>query len=363
MNITIAGAGVIGCAIAHELASRGARVRVLDARPPGGGATRASAGILAPYTEGHDETLLRLCLRGLSLYDGFLERVTHDAAQPVEYERHGTTQVAFTLDEANRLKRAARTLGTARVDHTLLTASDVRRFEPAVAPAAVGGLHIPTQGYVAAGELTRALAMAAMRHGAAFEMVSALAVEARDNVHVRTSAGTIEGDVLVIAAGSWSSSIDGVSAPPDAVKPIRGQLLQLRLPQRPAERIIWGNECYLVPWRDGAVLVGATVEDVGFDEHATVEGMQHLLQAAVTLVPSLAEAQIDEVRVGLRPATRDELPAIGASSTMPHVFYATGHYRNGILLAPLTARLVADLVLEGKTDDDLAALRPERLGL
>jgi glycine oxidase len=358
VNITIAGAGVIGCAIAHELASRGARVRVLDARAPGGGATRASAGILAPHTEGHDQALLRLCLRSLSLYDDLLDRVTHDSGHTVEYERHGTTQVAFNLDEANRLKRAARILGEGGFEHRLLTAGDVRRLEPAVSPAAVGGLHIPTQGYVAAGDLTRALAAAAMRRGATFDPSPAVTV---GDGTVKTPAGTVGSDVVIVAAGSWSSRIGGTRT--DAVKPIRGQLLQLRLPERPAERIVWGSQCYLVPWRDGTVLVGATVEDVGFDEHATTTGVQQLLDAAVTLMPALRQALFEEVRVGLRPMTRDELPAIGASSTMPHVFYATGHYRNGVLLAPLTARLVADLVLDGKQDDDLAMLRPERLGL
>jgi glycine oxidase len=363
VNVTIAGAGVIGCAIAHELAARGARVRVLDQRGPGGGATRASAGILAPYVEGHDPTLLRLTLRSLALYDDFLERVTGDAGEPVEYERRGTVQVGLNLDEANRLKRAARILGETRVEHGLLTASDVRRLEPSVTPAAVGGLHIPQQGYVAVGELTRALTAAAMRHGAAFDVGSAVAVHGGNVARVETPTDVIESDILIIAAGSWSSSINGSKAPADAVKPIRGQLLQLRLPQRLAERIIWGSDCYLVSRRDGAVLVGATVEDAGFDERATASGVQQLLQSAQTLMPALREAAFEEVRVGLRPMTRDELPAIGPSSTMPHVFYATGHYRNGILLAPLTARLVADLVLDGTADDDLALLRPERIGL
>ena len=147
------------------------------------------------------------------------------------------------------------------------------------------------------------------------------------------------------------------------MKPIRGQLLRLRLPQRPATHVIWGNDCYLVCRRDGSVLAGATVEDVGFDERATSAGVQDLLRGAVALMPSLRDAAFEEVRVGLRPMTRDELPAIGASSTMPHVFYATGHYRNGVLLAPLTARLVADLVLEGGTDGDLTSVSPERLRL
>jgi thiazole synthase len=157
--------------------------------------------------------------------------------------------------------------------------------------------------------------------------------------------------------------VDGVSASPDVIRPIRGQLLQLRLPARPAERVLWGQDCYLVARCDGAVLAGATVEDVGFDERATLTGVQQLLHSAVALMPALQDAIFEDVRVGLRPKTRDELPAVGASSTMPHVFYATGHYRNGVLLAPLTARVVADLVLDGKAGEELAVMKPQRLGL
>ena len=363
MNITIAGAGVVGCAIACELASRGARVRVLDGRGPGAGATRASAGILAPYIEGHDPTLRRLGVRSLALYDELLSRLTRDGGEDVEYERHGTLQIALNLDEANRLKRAARSLGEARIDHTLLDAADVRRQEPMVTAEAVAGLEVPHQGYVAPTELTRALAADAMKHGATFDVATVTAVEGGDVARVHTAGAAIESDAVIVAAGSWSTSLDGVRAEPDAVKPIRGQLLQLRLPQRPAERIIWGEDCYLVSRRDGVVLAGATVEDVGFDERATSAGVQQLLRGALVLMPALRDAAFEEVRVGLRPMTRDELPVIGASSTMPHVFYATGHYRNGVLLAPLTARLIADLVHDGRADDDLSSMRPERLGL
>jgi glycine oxidase len=363
VNITIAGAGVVGCAIAYELAARGARVRVLDGRAPGGGATRASAGILAPHIEGHDPRLLALGLRSLGLYDEFLARVARDSGESVEYERNGTIQIAVNPDQANRLKRAARSLGDARVEHELLDATGVPRVEPAVTAAAVAGLHIPMHGSVAAGDLTRALAAAAMRQSAIFDVGSVVAVEGGATARVRTTGEIIESDAVVIAAGSWSTSLDGVRAAPQTVKPIRGQLLQLRLPQRPGQHVIWGSDCYLVPRRDGVVLAGATVEDVGFDERATSSGVQQLLEAAMALMPALRDAAFEEVRVGLRPKTGDELPAVGASSTMPQVFYATGHYRNGVLLAPLTARLVADLVLNGETDPDLGIVEPRRLGL
>ena len=363
MNITIAGAGVIGCAIAHELAARGARVRVLDSRAPGGGATRASAGILAPYIEGHDPAILALGVRSLDLYDDFIRRVTADAGQEVEYERHGTVEVAMTLDEAMALRRRARTLAGAGIGHSLLDAGDVRRLEPEITPAAVAGLHVREHGYVAAAELTRALTSAAMRHGATFDVGTVASVDSDSVARVRTADAVIESDAVIVAAGSWSTGLGGVDVVPDAVKPIRGQLLQLRLPHRCAERVIWGSDCYLVARRDGSVLAGATVEDVGFDERATSSGVQQLLDRALALMPALRGAAFEEVRVGLRPRTRDELPAVGASSTMPHVFYATGHYRNGVLLAPLTARLVADLVLDGKADESLTRLEPGRLGL
>jgi glycine oxidase len=362
VKVTIAGAGVIGCAIAYELASRGAHVRVLDARGPGGGATRASAGILAPYIEGHDPALRQMGVRSLALYDEFLDRVSRDGDVEVEYERRGTLQVALTLDEANRLKRTARSFGDAGIEHGLLDSGEVRRREPALTAEAIAGLETPEQGYVAPGDLTRALAAAAMRLGATFDIGSALAVESGAAARLRTASGVIESDVVILAAGSWSTGIDGVR-PAEAVKPIRGQLLQLRLPQRPATHVVWGDDCYLVSRRDGVVLAGATVEDVGFDERATAVAVRQLLRASMRLMPSLCDAVFEEVRVGLRPMTRDELPAIGASSTMPHVFYATGHYRNGVLLAPLTAMLMADLVLNGRVDEDLSSVRPDRLGL
>jgi glycine oxidase len=130
-----------------------------------------------------------------------------------------------------------------------------------------------------------------------------------------------------------------------------------------ASRVLWGPGCYIVPRQDGTVLVGATVEDVGFDERATLGGVRALVDAASALVPGLDAASLEDVRVGLRPATADELPLIGPSATMPQVFYAAGHYRSGVLLAPLTAGLVADLVLDGRAGRELDALRPARFGL
>jgi glycine oxidase len=180
---------------------------------------------------------------------------------------------------------------------------------------------------------------------------------------VRTAGGVIESDVVIVAAGSWSSSLDGASAVPDAVKPIRGQLLQLRFAEPTLSTVVWGTACYLVPWQDGNVLVGATVEDVGFDEAVTAGGIRQLLDSGERLVPALRSAAFTEARAGLRPASSDELPIIGPSATARGVFYATGHYRNGVLLAPLTAALIADLLINGHRRSELEPVRPDRFGL
>ena len=351
MQITVIGAGVVGLAIAHELASRGAGVRIVDARGPGQGATWASAGILAPHIESHSDALLELSVGSLREYDSFIDRVTVDSDQLIEYQRNGSLQVALNAEEAARLSSAAARLAAAHVQHELLDAGAARQLEPALGDI-VSALHVPEHGYVGVRSLVSALveALAERDVTVAESQVQDLQAEAD------------AADAVIVSAGSWSQDLAvlGKGVP---VRPIRGQILHLRLPRPPASRVIWGERCYLVPWEDGSVLVGATSEDVGFDERATVAGVRTLLERGSELLPELTAAFFDEVRVGLRPATPDELPVIGASSTMRGVFYATGHYRNGVLLAPLTALAVADLVLEGRARPELASVGPDRFGL
>ena len=386
MDIVVVGAGVVGCSIAYELAARGARVRVLDGRGAGLGATRASAGMLAPYTEGHIPALRTLGIHSLDHYDRFIERVRAESGHVIEYERTGSLHVAVGPEEHAQLCATAEALRNEGVAHTLLDAGEARALERAVRPDLAGAIHIQDHGYVAAGALTSALAEAAARRGAAFQISRVLSIAGGRIPRVETEAGDIDADAVIVSAGSWSGLLaadapvaqstsaaaprrpsalpgggSGQRMPP--VKPIRGQLVRLRLDDRAAERVIWGSGCYLVPWRDGTVLAGATVEDVGFDEAATVSGVLRLLHESTRLLPILREGGFADVRVGLRPMTADELPAIGASSTMRQVFYATGHYRNGVLLAPLTAALTADLVLEGRAGPELSLVRPDRLGL
>jgi glycine oxidase len=361
VKVTVVGGGIIGCAIAHALTSRGAAVRIVDMRGAGRGATQASAGILAPYIEGHIDALLQLGVSSLALYDEFVARVSADARQPIEYERSGSLHVARNEAAAMELAIAARRFAHAGVAHELMAPHEAHRLEPALSPRIVSALLLPDHGYVRAAELTSALSKAAIQQGA--EMIVASVEEicsGNGTCFVQSSAGRLESDAVVVAAGSWSGRLPPLTPP---VRPVRGQLLHLHFEKRPLSRVVWGTDCYLVPWRDGSLLVGATVEEVGFDETATAAGVTRLLESSADLLTTTPEARFDAVRIGLRPGTPDELPLIGPSSTMPGVYYATGHYRNGVLLSPLTAKLVADLVLEGRRHPDLQLVRPDRFGL
>jgi glycine oxidase len=363
-DVLVVGAGIIGCAIARELASRGVSVQVLDARGVGRGATQASAGILAPYIEGHEGgTLLELTVRSLDLYDAWIETVRAESGIDVEYQRSGSLEVALDPQSAEHLIQLFERFGR-HAELVWLDASQARTQEPALSDSTLGALSVPTHGYVAAPALTEALACAAHSRGAVFHHSRRVrSVHASsDRVEIHTHEGeSYRASRVVMAAGSWTGGVEGLSdAAAREVRPVRGQLLRVRWRAKPLEQIVWGPSCYLVPWRDGTVLVGATMEEVGFDERNTAGGVRTLLDAARTLVPGMDDATFLEARAGLRPATSDGLPLIGFSDTTDLIVYATGHYRNGVLLAPLTAKLVGDLLVENRRDEVLGVVGPGR---
>ena len=364
-DVIVVGAGVVGCAAAYELAQRGASVQIVDERPVAMGATQASAGVLAPFIEAREGPMLDLTVRSLDMYDDFMTRVSADAGVAVAYRRTGTVDVATSDAELRGLQTTAEALERRGVKAVLLDAAATRAEEPQLGDGAVGGLLIEAHGFVAAADLTRALVAAARRHGAQLLESSRVRriVRRGSDLVVETDRGSLTGDAVVVAAGSWSGGIavDGIAARLP-VRPVRGQLLALAWNGTPLRRVTWSSRCYLVPWDDGTLLVGATVEEAGFDERATVAGVRDLLEAASDLVPHAWTAGFRGVRVGLRPATLDNLPVIGASRLVPNLMYATGHYRNGVLLAPLTAQLVADAMLDKRIDPLLAALAPSRFG-
>ena len=364
-DVAVVGAGVIGEAVAYELVTRGASVTLLDARGAGLGSTQAAAGMLVPYIEGFGRPLLPLAARSLDMYDHFVERLTRDTGIDVGYTRTGSLQVATEEDAVDALKAVAVSANAAGVTCQLLDARETLEAEPHLTPDVKAGLLIPQHGSVVAIDLSGALSAANIKHGARV-MVPARArriAQRGSAMEVDLESGDhLTAQQVVVAAGSWTGqiTIDGIPALP--VRPVRGQLLQLAWAGPPLKRIAWGSRCYLVPSGPNSVLVGATVEEAGFDERTTVAGVHDLLQAATDFVPHIWQASFTAARVGLRPATPDEMPVIGRSKKVQGVVFATGHFRNGILLAPFTAKAVADLVLDNREDPLLAVTSPQRFG-
>jgi glycine oxidase len=365
-DIVVVGAGIVGCAIAHELARRGASVQIVDDRPAGMGATQASAGILAPHIEAREgHPLLDLTTRSLELFDNFILSLGSTGGVPL-YRRTGTLEVATDGESMRRLESEAQALQRRGVESRLLDGGAARSEEPHLSGAVVGGLLVPTHGFVAAGDLTRALTAAARRHGAQLIERGRVrrVVRSGTDLRVETDRGSLTGNAVVLAAGSWSGQIviDGIEARLP-VRPVRGQLLHLGWAGARVGRVVWSDRCYVVPWEDGTLLVGATVEEAGFDERTTTAGVRDLIEAAAEVLPHAWTAALIAAKAGLRPATPDDLPVIGRSTVLPNVMYATGHFRNGVLLAPLTAQLVADAMLEGRHDPLMKLTAPERFGV
>lgn len=365
-SVIVVGAGIVGCTIAHQLARSGAHVRVLETRQPGQGATRASAGILAPYIEGHESAVLRaLGRRSLDQFDAFITELRAASGRDVVYQRTGTFELAFDDADVDRLTALSAALSGGGIDNRWVPPQAFGDYEPLASTAARGALFIATHGFVGVTSVTLAAAAAAERLGASITTeTGAIRIHSlpAGRVGVETAGASWDADRVVLAAGSWSSQISVEGADRVPVKPIRGQLIELKAEPGALRRVVWGPTGYLVPWPDGTVLVGSTVEDVGFDERHTDEGVASLRATAAALAPSLADAPIAAVRTGLRPRGPDDLPILGHSAAVPGLIYATAHYRNGVMLTPLTVQLVDGLAFDRAGDQALRDLDPARHG-
>ncbi len=362
-DVVVIGGGVVGCAVAWELSRRGATVTLAESRVIGAGASQASAGMLAPYIEGrHDRALQTLGVHSLSLYDDVVAALAAEG-HVFAYGRAGSLDVALDDDGVRQLAAIAKATAADGVACEFIDAGALRTLEPSVTRKATGGLRVPSHGYVNVSGLVEAMWQAAVRLGARARHGPVRAVTpGHGTVRVMFDDGPQDAPHVVLAAGAWAGTIDIAGASPVPVRPVRGQLLSLTWGATPPRHTLWGPRCYAVPWPDGTLLVGATVEEAGFEEQATAAGVQSLLNAVTELAPAAAGAAFLGARVGLRPGTPDDRPIVGASTLVEGLVYATGHYRNGALLAPLTARAVADLV-DGRPLDPMWALcAPARFG-
>ncbi len=367
-DVVIVGAGAIGTAIAWRCAQRGLDVTVIDP-DPARGAWRTAAGMLAPTTELHytETPLLQLNLDSLARYPAFVAELEDETGLEVGYRRSGAIAVAWDAADLAALRDLQVFATGLEVDAQLLTATQLRELEPALAPGLPGGLYAPGDHQVDPRLLHAALTAASIARGVTFVVATAAVELAGDQaVGVRLSDGThIAAGTVVLAAGSWSAQVDGlprdVRAP---IRPVQGQTLRLIPPPDLQLRHILrasvrGSAVYVVPRSDGRLVVGASVEEAGFDQLPRAGAVYELLRDAQSVVPELSEAVFEDVCTGLRPGSPDNAPIIG-SSGVPGLLYATGHYRNGILLSPLTADGIAALITDGKLPDALAASGVER---
>ncbi|HVL69006.1 MAG TPA: glycine oxidase ThiO [Vicinamibacterales bacterium] len=351
-SVAVVGDGIIGWSAAFELARRGSAV-TLFAGGHDGAATPASGGMLVPYTEAHASAgSLDLAVRGLEAWDGFAARVREASGAPFEYRAAGTLEVADTGERATALRARTTAPWAAPARFAWLNAGELAARAPFVRADVMGALLCPVHRLVDVRACLRALQQAALAAGVVAAPGGAVQrVEpAADGVLIRDAAGAARFEHVVLAAGAWTQTLDPFGRLGDRVHPVRGQLLRLHSDAVRSAHILWGSACYIVPWEDGTLLVGATSEDAGFDARATASGVRALLSAAEDLVPGLASATFVEVRVGLRPASGPGVPILGPAREDPRVVYATGHFRNGVLLAPVTAQLVADYILESALD-------------
>jgi len=358
----VIGGGVMGSAIALRLAQAGQRVLVLEKSVPGAEASSAAGGILGAQIEGHgDDPLFRLCLASRSSWAAFAEELRERSGVDVAFRRCGVLQVAFDEGGAAALGEKAAWQRAAGLAVETVSGDEVRALEPALGAEVAAGLLFAQDGQVDPRLLVRALALAAERAGAAFRAATVrhVAIEGGRAAGVRVEGETIAAGAVVVAAGAWTTLVEGTGLPPEAVQPVRGQMLRLAPRRLALQRIVFGPRGYLVPRADGTVLAGSTMERVGYDKRVTAGGMQQILTQAIGLAPGLADAEVAESWSGLRPAPADGLPLIGAGA-VPGLFVASGHHRNGILLTPETVRLVAEAVLGGGEPETLRPFSPRR---
>jgi glycine oxidase len=362
LDVIVVGGGVMGCGIALRLRQAGARVTVLERSIPGAEASSAAGGILAPQMESEGPgPFLDLCLKSRALYPDFARELHALTGVDVAYLPSGLLHVAFDEAGARRLEATVGWQKERGLRAELLGPREVHLLEPQLSGALVAAARFPDDHQVDNRLLTRALMMAAAKVGATFRTGYVRGVvEAQGRVvGVDLDGETLRADAVVIAAGSWSGLVQGISLDPRVVRPARGQMVQLQTRLPLLSHVVFSDKGYLIPRADGRIIAGSTLEFAGFEKHVTAEGLQRILALALELCPALASAPVQETWAGLRPYTEDHLPILGAGP-LPGLFLATGHFRNGILLAPITARLLAQAVRGESPLVDLSPFRFDR---
>lgn len=341
-DVSIVGGGIIGLATALELALRGAQVTILERDTCGWGATRAAAGMLAPEAERLEGSLLQLGLRSRSLYPEWISKLAHLTGQNCGYWYCGIFSPIF--DRANKLETAQIVKHPKYIDRQQL-----EKRQLGLSPNVDGGLWFPDDGQVDNRRLAQALVTAVRSRSVKIlegTQVYQIVASGHKVAHLDTSSGNIQADRYLLATGAWSRELM-----PLPVSPRKGQMLSVFDPNHSLQCVLFGPNTYLVPRQDGTIVIGATVEDVGFTPGNTAAGIRDLLTNAIAIYPAIASMEVRETWWGFRPFAPDEMPIMGPS-IYDNLFLSTGHYRNGILFAPIAARFLADWI-DGQPTDPL----------
>lgn len=361
-DVAIAGGGVIGGAIGFELARSGLHVCVFDRQKPGQEASWASAGIISPAPENPGMiATVELAKRSAALYPEFVALVEGISGQSTGYRQKGTLEAIFSRDAKAELSTIIALHHGLGLKAEALRGEDARELEPALGEELEAAVLRPEEASIDNRLLTAAVFDAAERSGAEIFPGSPVKGIWRDGARCRgmlLENEKVEAQWTVIAAGCFSGMIEGISAYAP-VKPAKGQMIALRTDHLNIERVLWSEKVYLVPRNDGRILAGATLEYVGFDKRVTAGGIEKILAAAIELAPGLRDARVEDTWAGLRPDSADHLPILGPTD-LEGLLMATGHFRSGILLTPVTARLLSEWITEQKVSVDWERFSPLR---
>lgn len=372
-DVLVVGGGIIGLVTAWRAAQRGLATTVVDPEP-GGGAAQVAAGMLAAVTELHygEETLLGLNLASARRYPAFAAELTELTGHDLGYRRSGTLAVALDADDRAHLRELHALQQRSGLDAQWLSGRECRRLEPMLAPGVRGGLRVDGDHQIDPRRLAAALVTACERSGVTVHRAWAerLVVTGGRATGVVTADGAELGTgQVVLAAGSLSGRLAGV--PPDLlppVRPVKGQVLRLTMPERhgpflsrTVRAVVRGSHVYLVPRENGELVIGATSEELGWDTTVTAGGVYALLRDAHELVPGITELPLAETRAGLRPGSPDNAPLLGPTE-LDGLLLATGHYRNGVLLTPVTGDALADVLTTGELPQEARPFTPRRFG-
>jgi glycine oxidase len=368
-DVAIIGGGIIGLAIARSLALRGVRdVLLIERNSLGCESSSAAAGMLAPQAEANRaHEFFYLTCQSRDLYPEFAMALLNETGIDIELETTGTLYLAFTSQDTDELERRYEWQTRAGLPIEKLNATEVRKLEPAIGEEVRGALKFPLDSQVENRRLISALASACERLGVRMETgtaVTSLKIQRNRVTGVETSRGFIAAEFVVIASGAWSSLLVSDKALPNPrIKPVRGQMLCLEATPQLARHVIYSPRGYLVPRRDGRLLAGSTTEQAGFEKRVTAAGIHSILSAAMEISPRIASLPMTDSWAGLRPRAADTLPVLGPCAEIAGLCYATGHYRNGILLAPITGELIATAIVDKTFPSALKIFSPDRFSL